>query len=78
MSAPYTLYIHLIGGHTVELPCETFGISPPTVDADGAELPMRIDYTPVAGWQRGLSYLDFRAVAAIEVERSEVAIATEG
>lgn len=73
-ASPFTLSLHLIGGQTVTLPCESFEIVPAGVDADGNETPMRLDYTPVEGWNRTVGFLDFRAVTAIEVERSEAVI----
>lgn len=79
--APYTLLLHLIGGQSVTLPCESYEIMPPSVEQDDegnlVEMPLRLDYTPVEGWDRTLGFLDFRGVVAIEVERSGEIIAAE-
>lgn len=71
MSAPFTLYLHLMGGQTITLPCESFEIVPPGMTDDGIPTPPRLDYTPAEGWHRTVGYLEFRTIAAIEVERAE-------
>lgn len=81
MIAPYTLYLHLIGGQTVTLPCKAFEIVPGSMeegeDGNVVEIPMRLDYTLVDGWMKTLGFLDFRGVVAIEVERSDEVIREE-
>jgi len=68
--APYVLTIWLVGIPTpITLACESFEISEPGADEHGHPTPLRLDYEPVAGWNRTLGYLSFNAVAAIEVER---------
>src|SRR5690606_6529919 len=70
VEAPFTLLVHLFSGKVITLPCESYEIVPPGVDESGNETPMSLNYTPVEGWQQTLGFLDFRAVTAIEVQRS--------
>ena len=76
MSAPYMLTIHLMSGKTVTLPCESFEIVQAT-DHHGERAGLTLNYTPVDGWERSLGYLNFAAVAAIEVERDPALAAIE-
>ena len=69
MTAPYTLTVHLASGQVLTLPCERFEIVQAT-DHHGEPAGLTLNYTPVNGWERSLGYLNFAAVAAIEVERS--------
>lgn len=61
----YTLIIHLHSGQTITFDCAGYEI----VQADDG-VPARLDYTPVDGWSKTLAFVDFRAIAAIEVERA--------
>lgn len=75
MEAPFTLHIHLFSGQIITLPCEGYEIVQASFTDDGKEIPMSLNYTPVEDWQSTLGFLDFRAVTAIEVQRSAVAVA---
>lgn len=66
----FTLFIHLYTGKTIELDCEGYEIVPASVDEHGNETPMQLNYTPLDEWQQTLGFIDFRAVAAIEVRRN--------
>lgn len=70
--APITARIHLIGGQTIELPCETFEIVPASVDEQGNETPLALNYTPFGGWGSGvraLEWMNFGAMVAVDVDR---------
>lgn len=75
MSARYMLTIHLISGQRLFVPCETYEIIP-RADHHGAPLPPEFQYTPAEGAPAPLVYLNFGAIAAIEVE--DRAPATDG
>ena len=74
MEAPYTLRIHLYSGQIITLPCEGYEIVQASFTEDGKEIPMQLNYTPIEDWQSTLGFLDFRAVTAIEVQRSPAAV----
>lgn len=66
MNEIYTLTLHLHSGQTIKFDCAGYSI---VQTEDG--LPMRLDYTPTDEWGKTLAFVDFRAIAAIEVERAE-------
>lgn len=68
---PITARIHLVGGQTITLACETFEVVPPSMDDEGNARSMEIQYTPAEGCGQTLEFLDFRAVSAIEVDRTK-------
>lgn len=62
--ALYTLIIHLHSGQTVRFECAGYEI----VQSDNG-VPVQLNYTPVDEWSHTLAFIDFRSIAAIEVER---------
>jgi hypothetical protein len=67
-NATHTLTIHLHSGQTIQFDCAGYDI----IQSDDG-LPVRLDYTPVDEWSHSLAFVDFRAIAAIEVSRTRVA-----